>query len=404
MKEKGEEEQGEYCNSTIILPGEILYEILTYVPFDDLLRRCRWVCREWNGLTYDSTLRRLHCERTQSVSGYLIEYLTKNTTFHINFVHSIASSPSSSISLDFMPEMNIRIRASTYHAQGLLCCFSELTHRYYVCKPMTQQWTKIPNPTILGYGEEMAIAVMKSNPLHFKIIRFSQCRNDFLLQYCEIFDSKNWAWRVHSEFERFPYFIHFDNEGEVLLHGSFHWLTFIDEQEIIFAFDVYKENWRLIKVPPRSQLSSSSSLEEGGDQEKVAEAMNCEVPLEKILVNCKGHLGVLYTPKLPCMEQCPWIEVWVMEDYLEETSWKKKYRLSLKPLEQIVGWYYILAVDTMDDSITILVRTSDKLIWYNCTTGVLTKVKNLEIPTTTTSIRSIHKFNSDSLPCDLGPK
>ncbi|XP_042479855.1 F-box protein At5g49610-like [Macadamia integrifolia] len=315
---KEEEEQGRDCNSpsSPTLPGDILYEILTHVALDDLLRRCRWVCRNWNALTHDSTFNHLHCQRTQSVSGFFVQNLQKNK-YHTSFL-SIVTSPIA-ISLDFMPTTNLKIEASSYQAQGLVCCMSQAYHnppRYYVCKPITRQWRRIPNPKTRYYTEKMAIVVKKSQPLHYKIIRLSRSKKYGGLQ-CEIFDSKNWAWSMQLEDLKLPGLA---LESEILMNGSVHWLTF-EERKQIFAFDIDKANWRLISLP---QSESSSSLE--GEE---VEAMNIDFEVHKKLVNCEGHLGLLYTT-------WTWIELWVMEDYLKET-WKKKYRLSLEPLNQILG-------------------------------------------------------------------
>ncbi|KAJ4950800.1 hypothetical protein NE237_027632 [Protea cynaroides] len=377
-KEKEEEKGGSKSfSSSPTVPSDMQYEILCRVALDDLLRQCKWVCKYWNALTYNSTFKRFHSENTQSISGYFIQSMKKNR-YHTSFISINPPSPSS-ISLDFMPTTDIKIEASSYQAQGLVCCVSKphsTIPGYYVCKPVTRQWRQIPNPKTRYITEKMAIVVKKSQPLHYKIIRLSNSKTGCSL-HCEIFDSKKWAWRMYFDNVKLPYYIILSLEPEVLVHGSFHWLTFGKHKQI-FACDIDKENWSLISLP---QSSTSSSSEEE------IEAMNYDFQIHRTLVNCEGHLGLLYSSR-------SWMELWVMEDYMKKT-WRKKYRVSLEPLNQMyVGGYSLLALDTMD---MILVKKFDQLIWYNFVRGIPTKVMKLQNLDHDTH----HPLNSDNVSCDL---
>ncbi|KAJ4953306.1 hypothetical protein NE237_030138 [Protea cynaroides] len=378
MKGKKEEkEDSKSSSSSLTLPGDaIWYEILSYVTLDDLLQRCRWVCRDWKYLTYDSTFKRLHSQRTQSFSGYLIQYLKKDENYPVlnygtSFISSVAAYPSS-ISLDFLPnsaDVIIRVEATSNQAQGLVCCLTYepvLDHipRYYVCKPLTRQWTQIPTPITHDLTKRMAIVIKKSHPLHYKIIRlsWSSMKTRQIFHY-EIFDSKNWEWTTILK-------------------------VWIDDPKEMLSFDVEKRNWSLYSLP-RSQEEVKEAII--GDikisllpQEKVE--VNCDLHV----VNCEGNLGVLYhVSRL-------WMELWVMEDYLNKT-WKKKFRVRLEPLKQIVGEYFVLAMDSMD---MMLLQNGDKLISYNYTNGILTQVMKIE---DLNICNPIFQFNSDNVDCYLGP-
>ena len=43
-----------------------------------------------------------------------------------------------------------------------------------ICKPSTKEWEQIPNPMTCYYNEAMAIMILHTKPLHYKIVRLSQ--------------------------------------------------------------------------------------------------------------------------------------------------------------------------------------------------------------------------------------
>ncbi|KAK4343348.1 hypothetical protein RND71_036442 [Anisodus tanguticus] len=72
---------------------------------------------------------------------------------------------------------------------------------YYICKPSTQEWKLLPNPNTSYKTVKVALVVLKSNPLRFKIIRLSKGdppHSRYLgpgNYLCEIFNSETNAWR-----------------------------------------------------------------------------------------------------------------------------------------------------------------------------------------------------------------
>ncbi|KAJ4951306.1 hypothetical protein NE237_028138 [Protea cynaroides] len=316
-----------------------------------------------------------------------------------SFISSVAAYPSS-ISLDFLPnsaDVIIRVEATSNQAQGLVCCLTYepvLDHipRYYVCKPLTRQWTQIPTPITHDLTKRMAIVIKKSHPLHYKIIRLSwssmKTRQIF---HCEIFDSKNWEWTMYSKSMEYKDYTRLSISPEIFLHGSFHWFINFevdDHRKEMLSFDVEKGNWSLYSLPQSQEEVKEAIIRDIKislrPQEKVE--VNCDLNV----VNCEGNLGVLYhVSRL-------WMELWVMEDYLNK-SWKKKFKVRLEPLKQIVGEYFVLAMDSMD---MMLLRNGDKLISYNYTNGILTQVMKIE---DLNICNPIFQFNSDNVDCYLGP-
>lgn len=89
-------------------------------------------------------------------------------------MHDGSGNPKN-ISLDFLAN-DVQLLAAS--DQGLLCF---MRHRYknsrfYICKPATQQLRALPNPRLRYRTEKVALVVLGSNPLRYKIIRLSEPR------------------------------------------------------------------------------------------------------------------------------------------------------------------------------------------------------------------------------------
>ncbi|KAF5458769.1 hypothetical protein F2P56_022775, partial [Juglans regia] len=87
--------------------------------------------------------------RTKAISGFFLQSRFVGRPF-AEFVSNYSMQDSDSkLSLDFLPR-NVNIEAAT--KQGILLCVKELDTKilripeYYVCKPSTKEWHKIPNP------------------------------------------------------------------------------------------------------------------------------------------------------------------------------------------------------------------------------------------------------------------
>ncbi|KAF4372545.1 hypothetical protein F8388_027218 [Cannabis sativa] len=152
------------------LPLDIfLYEILCRASLETVAR-CRLVSKEVNDATYESYFTQLFHKRTNITSGIHI-LSQKRSNYYTNYI-SIHSSAKLSLR-KFLPP-NIRIEAAT--KQGLLLCIDRSCHiipKYLVCKPTTQQWRTIPNPKTRFFTQKIMMLTIGSNPLRYKIIRFS---------------------------------------------------------------------------------------------------------------------------------------------------------------------------------------------------------------------------------------
>ncbi|XP_029124455.1 F-box protein At5g49610-like [Elaeis guineensis] len=348
------QEGHEDSQSSSPLPEDAVFEILTRASLESL-PACRRVCRQWRRLTYDPLFTSLHCNRTQTISGYFLQTLRRNR-YYSSFV-SIQPLPPSvrPLSLDFLPK-DVKIEA--VGCRGIVLCTAQEYRgipRYYVCKPATRQWRWIPNPKTRYLTERIAILAGSTGALEYKIVRFSRPKQKLDHLRCEIFDSQSQAWRRSRDVQLPPGSLR--HEAAVSVHGALHWLTY---GHGVFAFDVHKESWKLILLPE----------EVGGDEMR----WDC-----RRLVKCEGQLCLVLVEK-------EWVEIWVMGDYKEQ-RWEKRKVVSLEAIREeklalSIKDIYLPDVAFMDSFF--------RVIWYDFWRGVLAKV-DIDHP----FAQEVFKFESD---------
>ena len=154
-----------------VLPSELVMEILTRSSVETVASS-RVTSKEINSMTYDSIFMKYFHDRTNHISGYFVQDIKKN-----NYVSTFVSMDEHpELSLKFLPH-SVQIEAST--KQGILCCKSQKPehykiHKYHVCKPSTKEWEQIPNPKTRYWTMTMAMMILHTKPLHYKIVRLSK--------------------------------------------------------------------------------------------------------------------------------------------------------------------------------------------------------------------------------------
>ncbi|KAF2301001.1 hypothetical protein GH714_019161 [Hevea brasiliensis] len=325
-------------NPSPTLPEEMIFEVLMRVTYETL-KQCRLTCKRWNHLTYGSTFIHLHCQRTGMVNGYFIQAFEKYRKNSVFICQDSSLLVHESPSLGFLPE---RVKIEAISNEGLVYCVSSgyngVKPRYYVCKPTTKEWVKMPNPKTKFLTYKTAMILLQSKPLHYKIVRFSepqyrQSRRYFII-LCEIFDSASGDWKWAKDIKlAMPDFL---NDGvAVYAKGAIHWLTNCGK---ILAFDVRSEKWKLISLPKQLVDDNYESC-------------------SKKLVQHEGKLAILY-------EKGVKLEIWVMENYFRE-AWK---------IEEVVVNSYGSVIDLFANDVA-LVLGYDTVTWYNFHGGNSTKCK-----------------------------
>jgi hypothetical protein len=148
---------------------DVIYEVLTPSSMKTV-EKYRLLSKEYNKLTYKSLFIKLHNQRTNIVSGFLIQSMIRNE-YKVFFVSTDASNTQTQMPFDFLPK-HMEIVSSTN--QGVLLCRVYNESCYYVCNLAIQQWQKILNSKIRYDTIESGLMIERSKPLRYKIVRFSK--------------------------------------------------------------------------------------------------------------------------------------------------------------------------------------------------------------------------------------
>ncbi|CAK7325447.1 unnamed protein product [Dovyalis caffra] len=334
----------------------------------ETIGKCRLLSKECNSITYESTFTDLHIQRTNTLSGFFIQNL-KGLKVNSFFVSNNTSNSYRKLSLNFLPDRRVAIEAST--KQGILLCRTNHP-RYYVCKPTTKQWQRIPNPKTRYETVAIGMLVIRSKPLHYKIVKFSlpkvRCHDrDFFRYYChrcELFDSKTWTWKQLEEV-KMPKHESLYPKSIVSVSGSLHWLTWVKN---IFAFHVNEESYSMFSLPlPVSEDDNGTDI---------------------ALVEYEGKLAVTYAGTKESS-----MELWVMENY-EKKEWNKRYTINIEAVRRKEPYARPIAFYNAD--IALMKEYNHHVTFFNFKNGSVAR-----LPLKNSSNHACFPFQSDFEPCDL---
>ncbi|RZC80978.1 hypothetical protein C5167_043555 [Papaver somniferum] len=336
------------------LSSDAVYEILVRASFSTLLRQSRWICKDWQKLIIcDSKFQQTHSQRTMA-SGHFFEVKSSTRRNSISFVrsnndheeHYNSASEVESPSLDFLPAAKSTTIVGTSLHGSLLCCVTQSSSTpipsFYICKPASREWRKIPNPKTTLKNSRIGIAVKQSSCsiLHYKVLRLSQSKTGYGY-HCQLFNSENWAWK------KLPFVKlgrHGLKQGDgIWVNGGLHWLT-SDNEVVVFNTD--QEKWTAFEVSPEMKNISVSY---------------------RVAVSCDGKLGVIY-------QTTKWMEIWILEDYsTTNPSWKRKYSNDMRSLHQNVE--HVCCAHHMWTDNTVMMMSMYELVAFNCDSNTYTRTK-----------------------------
>ncbi|XP_076955399.1 uncharacterized protein LOC143630214 [Bidens hawaiensis] len=355
------------------LPDEMIMEIMSWAQLKTL-DTLRCTSRYFNTLANESLVLDSNTERNNMVSGFLIQ----NPRRTYLYVNEFAPSPKSkSLDVSFLQD-NARILATSEQGMMVYMTIDPTNNRrysYYVCKPATKQILALPCPKGNHTVEKVAIVVMGSKPLHYKIIRFSQhniycsiccsCLRRWRKFYswygCDIFDSLMGKWRS-LEHIKLADLVHFTNSQLITVSGSIYMLLSNND---VLKFNAYTEKWKVFPSP--IPYDESKFL---------------NPPIE--LVKCGVRLGLAYKP---IRANGVW-EIWVHT--LDERREKQDVAVETKS-----EFESLKALHGPDTSVTVKDRT---LVFYKYKehgNNMMSKVVLNDSP------YRIFSFRSDFEPLDL---
>ncbi|MCD7452984.1 hypothetical protein HAX54_019043 [Datura stramonium] len=371
-------------SSPLPLPSDIIFKILTRTSLRTL-DTCKAVNKEWHDLIFESSFMPQFCARNQNISGYFVQTLskTKHLTEFVSMDGCSGNSTTAPLHLPIDDELvkprgnycfDMKIEAST--KQGMLCCVRRAKHeyRYHVCKPSTKQWLKLPNPRTRYSTVKVALIVLRSNPLYFRIIRLSSPRTVYHhyrklgLEYyrCEIFDSECWEWRQGKDL-LFPQGLYFDTFTPAVNAGGLIYLKLRDDQ-------VMALNYNGEEAFPRFSLPKPPAFDKYKDY----------YPYNQ-LVEYKGKLGfTCLSPK--------GMELWVFNN--GNQVWELKKEVDVETVKGVTKFPTPVGFYNADIA---LMKDYYEVIFYKLQDKSFNVVKLDKCP----NVQEIFPFRSDLEPIDL---
>ncbi|KAL7112032.1 hypothetical protein ACP275_05G127500 [Erythranthe tilingii] len=360
------------------LPTDIVFDIISRTTSLKTLDTCKSVCKEWKQLIYESSFMPLYCQNTKNLYGYFVQDVRKSN--YVSMFVCLDNNNNNKLPVLRLPE-NTRILASCN--QGILCCLKKRNsndYQYCVCKPATQQWQDLPKPPLDDHTTtvSMAIMVLGSTPLRYKIVRLS--RDDIIkeLEYCtyhcEIFDSETRAWRKIQDVNLpYPELIHV-SAPPVSINNSIHWLT---NDNNILKFNLVQEYFHTFTLPEHLHNTDNNRL-------------------SNKLMECEGRLGLICTTQEEDSNNNVNMELWLTD---EENESKINWRTSSKKvlINDMVERYANPA--GMYNAGILFLKAADEVVFYKIQDrSLINKVKLDKLR----DAREVFQFRSDFDRVDFG--
>ncbi|VVB02472.1 unnamed protein product [Arabis nemorensis] len=229
---------------------DMILEILSYFLVSET-GKSRLINKEFNKRSYESWFLNLNLHRTNSISGYLVQYNEGGYKLQTSFVHEVGDFEKKGISIDFLPHGKAKIEACDA-SHGILLCVNETgpgVPDCIVCKPTTKHYQIIPNPIMQNCGISFGLVVIGLDPFRYKILRLSRLSAGMNRNHrtfaCEVFDSDSFIWKRLKNL-RLPKEDGLILSNPVQASGFLHWLSW---NHNVIRFCLKTETWSFFQTP-----------------------------------------------------------------------------------------------------------------------------------------------------------
>ncbi|XP_038877292.1 F-box protein At5g49610-like [Benincasa hispida] len=222
----------------------IMRLVLRYLPAKSLIR-FKSVSKNWYNWISSPFFAHQQATHFTKTSGFVSQSDHRLCPFFIP-LHRHSHGVPSSTPLFFLPESST-VRTTSH---GLLCCKSTFEdNTYFITNPTTEQWTKLPEPTLFhSSATAVALAFTPSTYnfySHFQLICAVPIDSVHAV-YFEIYSSRTNSWRLADS----QYFydgddLSFKGDG-LLMNGFVYWEM---SNGIVLGFDLKYEEHGEILLP-----------------------------------------------------------------------------------------------------------------------------------------------------------
>ncbi|BFG38783.1 hypothetical protein CerSpe_250560 [Prunus speciosa] len=293
------------------LPTEIIFShILPRLPAEDLMTRCRCVCKSWTSLirspSFVAAFLNFRCKDT---THFLFEY---NNRYFSSKIEQQGNAPTPVAQLPYLTQC--RAFQGRFHdvktLHGLVCA-STWFGPVFILNPTTRESIELPHTDVLieTQGKAFANYNFGFNPLtnEYKVLQFISVdpsgltKWDFELNIFTIGTDSSWRpLQVHQHSHLLSEIAHGIRNDGVYINGAVHWIH--KEQKVIVAFDVREETFTLVPLPQDyAQVFEDIDDYESDD--------DCYCRGSARVVEVEGCVGVFVVAKSDR------IVSWILKDY-----------------------------------------------------------------------------------------
>lgn len=323
------------------LPPEILTDILFRLPVKSLLRfRC--VSKTWHALIDSPVFIKSHLKKSIDTDTNLSLIINnKGSIYSVDF-----DTLDGAAVLDGAEELNHPLKHLKQCIFVLGSCNGLLflsTHGgdFWLWNPSTRKQHCLPEspadecPDYLNSDFILYRFGYDHVNDDYKVVKISQFASPlgFSTNEVKVYSLKTNSWK---KIRGFPYYIFFNIPWGEFVSGALHWVgsqTMFDTCDLIVAFDLGVEEYRLVPLPTDEDLSLD-------------------------------YLGVLEDCLCLCSSDDDCFDVWVMKDYGVKESWTKLFSIT-EPEVIIYSDYVAPLCYSKSGGEVLLVQDDNQLIWYD---------------------------------------
>ncbi|KAK3224100.1 hypothetical protein Dsin_011125 [Dipteronia sinensis] len=226
------------------LEDVIKLHALPFLPAKSLCR-FRSVCKDWDERISHPFLAHQQTNKFKDISGLLCQlpFLAPSFVF---FDRDTYGFPSPSFS--FLPDL-VNVKST---CNGLVCCQCLCeANVYYVCNPVTEKWTKLPQPNMLHESQTVVTLAFEPSAFNFAahyqlVCAVADVLSDPPVVYFEIYSSRTNTWRVSETVCCEADALTLSNDG-FYVKGNVYWKTL---SGAILIFNLYYEMYSIVRLPP----------------------------------------------------------------------------------------------------------------------------------------------------------
>jgi len=355
-------------SSSIILPDEIITELLSFLPVKSLIRM-KCVCKSWKIIISDSSFVELHLQRSarnpQLTMVYLPEDTDKAFVSPISLSH-LLESPSKPITLTDDPYYLLNDKdchSVVGSCNGLICL-------YGYSDESREMWLRFWNPATRTISDKLGHSpdVVSSYQMEFGYDNStSTYKVVYLHKGARVFSLSDNVWR---NIESFPIGYYLNNG--VHLRGSVNWLAihdymddydYDDDDGGVFYYDckyITIEQFMIVSLDLGTETCKELLLPRGFDEVPSFEPSLC------VLMDCLIFSHLVKKTHLI---------VWQMMDYGVEESWTQMLKINLQILNKIDEWSAWVPLHLSENYDTLILenKVEDVTVVYNLRDGSVEK-------------------------------